>query len=133
MLHAGRIVPVYRLTAGLTAARLRVAMREASTGRATPIPSTSRRTCAQEADLEGRSPPRSRPPTTRRRSRPGTPPCAASPSTSCWPSSWGWSGGGGRAAATMAPVIAVDDATDAAIRAALVDAIGATDRRRRSS
>ncbi len=29
MLHVGRIVPVYRLTAGLTAARLRVAMREA--------------------------------------------------------------------------------------------------------
>ena len=29
VLHAGRIVPVYRLTAGLTAARLRVAMREA--------------------------------------------------------------------------------------------------------
>ena len=28
VLHAGRIVPVYRLTAGLTAARLRVAMRE---------------------------------------------------------------------------------------------------------
>ncbi len=29
LLHAGRIVPVYRLTAGLTAARLRAAMREA--------------------------------------------------------------------------------------------------------
>ena len=29
MLHVGRIVPVYRLTAGLTAARLRFAMREA--------------------------------------------------------------------------------------------------------
>ena len=29
MLHAGRIVPVYRLTAGLTAPRLRVAIREA--------------------------------------------------------------------------------------------------------
>ena len=29
VLHAGRIVPVYRLTAGLTAARLRTAMREA--------------------------------------------------------------------------------------------------------
>jgi ATP-dependent DNA helicase RecG len=29
VLHAGRIVPVYRLTAGLTAVRLRVAMREA--------------------------------------------------------------------------------------------------------
>src|SRR6476469_8793082 len=29
LLHVGRIVPVYRLTAGLTAARLRIAMREA--------------------------------------------------------------------------------------------------------
>ena len=29
MLHVGRIVPVYRLTAGLTAARLRIAMRDA--------------------------------------------------------------------------------------------------------
>src|SRR5258705_308867 len=29
MLHVGRIVPVYRLTAGLTATRLRIAMREA--------------------------------------------------------------------------------------------------------
>ncbi len=28
MLHVGRIVPIYRLTAGLTAARLRIAMRE---------------------------------------------------------------------------------------------------------
>jgi ATP-dependent DNA helicase RecG len=29
MLHVGRIVPIYRLTAGLTAARLRIAIREA--------------------------------------------------------------------------------------------------------
>jgi len=38
MLHVGRIVPVYRLTAGLTAARLRIAMREAldRAGRAYP-------------------------------------------------------------------------------------------------
>ncbi len=38
VLHAGRIVPVYRLTAGLTAARLRVAIREAldKAGRAYP-------------------------------------------------------------------------------------------------
>ena len=38
VLHAGRIVPVYRLTAGLTAARLRTAMREAldRAGRAYP-------------------------------------------------------------------------------------------------
>jgi ATP-dependent DNA helicase RecG len=38
LLHAGRIVPVYRLTAGVTAARLRAAMREAldRDGRAYP-------------------------------------------------------------------------------------------------
>src|SRR4029079_7678049 len=29
LLHVGRIVPIYRLTAGLTAARLRIAMRDA--------------------------------------------------------------------------------------------------------
>ncbi len=47
VLHAGRIVPVYRLTAGLTAARLRTAMREAldRAGRAYPeyLPSDLRR------------------------------------------------------------------------------------------
>ena len=47
VLHAGRIVPVYRLTAGLTAARLRVAMREAldRAGRAYPeyLPESLRR------------------------------------------------------------------------------------------
>jgi ATP-dependent DNA helicase RecG len=53
VLHAGRIVPVYRLTAGLTAARLRVAMREAldRAGHAYPeyLPATLRR----EEGLEG--------------------------------------------------------------------------------
>jgi ATP-dependent DNA helicase RecG len=47
VLHAGRIVPVYRLTAGLTAARLRVAEREAldRAGRAYPeyLPADLRR------------------------------------------------------------------------------------------
>jgi ATP-dependent DNA helicase RecG len=47
VLHAGRIVPVYRLTAGLTAARLRVAIREAldKAGRAYPeyLPADLRR------------------------------------------------------------------------------------------
>ncbi len=47
VLHAGRIVPVYRLTAGLTAARLRVAMRDAldRAGHAYPeyLPSSLRR------------------------------------------------------------------------------------------
>jgi ATP-dependent DNA helicase RecG len=53
VLHAGRIVPVYRLTAGLTAARLRVAMREAldRAGHAYPeyLPDALRR----EEDLVG--------------------------------------------------------------------------------
>jgi ATP-dependent DNA helicase RecG len=53
VLHAGRIVPVYRLTAGLTAARLRVAMREAldRAGHAYPeyLPGQLRR----EASLPG--------------------------------------------------------------------------------
>ena len=53
VLHAGRIVPVYRLTAGLTAARLRVAIREAldRAGHAYPeyLPDTLRR----EEDLIG--------------------------------------------------------------------------------
>jgi ATP-dependent DNA helicase RecG len=53
VLHAGRIVPVYRLTAGLTAARLRVAMREAldRAGRAYPeyLPDDLRRA----SDLAG--------------------------------------------------------------------------------
>ena len=50
VLHAGRIVPVYRLTAGLTAARLRVAMREAldRAGRAYPeyLPDDLRRSAS---------------------------------------------------------------------------------------
>ena len=53
VLHAGRIVPVYRLTAGLPAARLRVAMREAldRAGHAYPeyLPASLRR----EEGLEG--------------------------------------------------------------------------------
>ncbi len=50
LLHAGRIVPVYRLTAGVTATRLRAAMREAldRDGRAYPeyLPSKLRREAA---------------------------------------------------------------------------------------
>ena len=50
LLHAGRIVPVYRLTAGVTAARLRAAMREAldRDGRAYPeyLPAQLRREAA---------------------------------------------------------------------------------------
>ena len=56
VLHAGRIVPVYRLTAGLTAARLRSAIREAldRAGHAYPeyLPEAMRR----EEDLTGIAP-----------------------------------------------------------------------------
>ncbi len=62
VLHAGRIVPVYRLTAGLTAARLRVAMREAldRAGYAYPeyLPASLR---AQEEPRDHRPGPRGRP------------------------------------------------------------------------
>ncbi len=53
LLHAGRIVPVYRLTAGVTAARLRAAMREAldRDGRAYPeyLPAKLRREASAPA------------------------------------------------------------------------------------
>ena len=101
LLHVGRIVPVYRLTTGLTANRLRAAMRAAldRAGHAYPeyLPAGDPRRprpCR-------RSPTRSRPPTTRRPSRPATRRSAGSPSTSCSRSSWAWSAGGapaGRAA-----------------------------------
>jgi ATP-dependent DNA helicase RecG len=56
VLHAGRIVPVYRLTAGLTAARLRVAIREAldRAGRAYPeyLPEDLRRAAGLPSIVE---------------------------------------------------------------------------------
>ena len=53
VLHAGRIVPVYRLTAGLTASRLRTAMREALDRAGPRIPSTCQTTSAARATLPG--------------------------------------------------------------------------------
>ena len=94
LLHAGRIVPVYRLTAGLTAARLRSAIRDALDRAGTATPSTCRRRSARTRARAG-SRARSRRPTTRRRSRRATRPSAGSPSTSCWRSSSAWSGGAG--------------------------------------
>ena len=98
LLHVGRIVPVYRLTSGLTANRLRAAMRVAldRAGHDYPeyLPDADpgrRRTCRRSAR-------RSSTPTTRPRSRRATPRSAASRSTSCSRSSWAWSRGGGPAA-----------------------------------
>ena len=119
LLHVGRIVPVYRLTSGLTAARLRQAMREAldKAGYAYPeyLP---RRRCAPRRRCR-RSPRRSSMPTTRRRSRRATRRCAGSRSTSCSPSSWGWSRGGGLAAGHARRPWWRTTLRDRAIRAAL--------------
>ena len=105
VLHAGRIVPVYRLTAGLTAARLRIAIREAldRAGHAYPeyLPAAILRGGGARADRPGdrggplpgdvRGP--------RRGARAGW------RSTSCWRSSSAWSRGGASASATRAPVV----------------------------
>jgi ATP-dependent DNA helicase RecG len=124
VLHAGRIVPVYRLTAGLTAARLRVAMREA-------------------LDRAGYAYPEYLPADLRRGERLAG--IAQSIESAHYPESFE-----GRDAALRrlafdellalqigmvgrrrarwrdrAPVVEVDDGTDAVIRGALVDALGA--------
>ena len=83
VLHAGRIVPVYRLTAGLTAARLRAAIREAldRAGACLRGVPARRASWTPKGCRGSRRPSRRR--TTRTRSRDATPPCNASPSTSC--------------------------------------------------
>ena len=53
VLHAGRIVPVYRLTTGLTAARLRVAMREALDRAGHAYPEYLPASLLREEDLVG--------------------------------------------------------------------------------
>ena len=77
LLHAGRIVPIYRLTAGIAAPRLRLAMREAidRAGLAYPeyLPADLR-ALARGWSGSGR---RSRAPTTRPTPRRSTPPSAA--------------------------------------------------------
>ena len=122
VLHAGRIVPVYRLTAGLTAARLRVAMREAldRAGHAYPeyLPGALRK----EEGLVG---------------------IAEALESAHYPSSFEGRDAGLRRLAfdellalqlgmvgrrrargrDRAPAVAVDDAADGSIRAAIVDAL----------
>ncbi len=122
VLHAGRIVPVYRLTAGLTAARLRTAIREAldRAGHAYPeyLPEAMRR----EEHLPG---------------------IAAALEQAHYPDTFegrdaalrrlafdellalqiGMVGRRRQRARAAAPAIALDDAADTAIRVALTDAL----------
>ena len=122
VLHAGRIVPVYRLTAGLTAARLRTAIREAldRAGHAYPeyLPEAMRR----EEHLPG---------------------IAAALEHAHYPDTFegrddalrrlafdellalqiGMVGRRRQRARAAAPAIALDDAADTAIRVALTDAL----------
>ena len=118
LLHVGRIVPVYRLTAGLTANRLRVAIREAldRAGHDYPeyLPPDLRsgeglvrigdalEEAHYPATFEGRtyyfSAAEKR--TTRSPSRAVTPRSDVSRSTSCSRSRWAWSAGDGSAAET---------------------------------
>ena len=100
LLHAGRIVPVYPLTAGLTAIRLRTAIREAldKAGLRLPGIPAGRRSRPRRAWC--RSPARSRRRISRRRSQGVMQPSAAWPSTSCSPSSWAWSPGAASGSAT---------------------------------
>ena len=92
LLHVGRIVPVYRLTAGLTAnAPPDRDARGARPGRRRTTRSTCRRRSRASEELVGDRARRSRRPTTRRRSRVATRRSGGSPSTSCSRSSSGWS------------------------------------------
>ena len=133
LLHAGRIVPVYPLTAGLTSIRLRAAIREAldKAGYAYPeyLPADDRRRGGAGADRAGdRGGPL---PGHVRGSRRGAPPArlrrAAGPPARDGPA---------RAAsgsATRRPRSRSTPAADAAVRATLADAIGVARRPARSS
>ena len=90
VLHAGRIVPVYRLTAGLTAARLRSAIRDALDRAGPTYPEYLPAAIRAEMALPGI------PATLESAHYPLTfeaamPPSAGSPSTSSWRSSSAWS------------------------------------------
>ena len=123
VLHAGRIVPVYRLTAGLTAARLRSAIRDAL-DRAGPtypeyLPGRDPR---RDGPARDRRDPRGRPlPADLRGPRRRAPPArlrraAGAPARHGRPPPPAGARGRGRP-------IAIDDASDADVRAALTDAL----------
>ena len=120
---AGRIVPVYRLTAGLTAARLRVAEREAldRAGYAYPeyLPAGLRergRAAAHRRRARGRPLPAGLRRPRRSASTPGLRRAARAPARHGRPASGAWPRHRPRA-------VAVDDAGDAAIREALRGAL----------
>ena len=96
------------LTAGLTATRLRVAIREAldKAGHAYPeyLPGADHRRGGAGADRPGDR----GGPLPGRRSRAATRRCAGSPSTSCSRSSSGWSRGGAQRVRDAAPQVAID-------------------------
>ena len=97
VLHAGRIVPVYRLTAGLTAARLRIGDPRGARPRRPRLPGVPARGPARGEGLTGIAPAleEAHYPAP---SRAGTPPSAGWRSTSCWRSRWH-----GRAATATCP------------------------------
>ena len=123
VLMAGRIVPVYRLTAGLTAARLRVAMREALDGAGHAYPEYLPASLQRDLALE---------------------PIAEALESAHYPTSFeardaalrrlafdellalqlGMVGRRRARGRDQAPAIAVDEATDSAVRMALREAIG---------
>ena len=130
LLHAGRIVPVYPLTAGLTAIRLRDGHPRGARQGGLRLPGVPAGARSPRPRISCRSRGRSRRRTTRRRSRVGTPPCAGSPSTSSWRSSSGMVARRRQRVRDAAPEIRVDADADAAVRSAIVAAIG--DARRRA-
>ena len=123
LLHAGRIVPIYRLTAGIAAPRLRVAMREAIDRAGLAYPEYLPADLRQAEALEGIGRAIERRPLPGRPSRRAMPPCAGSPSTSSSPSSSGWSAAAASGSARRRGRCVVDDALDAEVRAALVKAL----------
>ena len=124
LLHAGRIVPVYRLTAGAD----RGAPPSRDPRRAGPARRISRvpaRGDPRGRGADRRSVTRSSRRTTRRHSKAATQRCAGSPSTSCSRSSWAWSRGDGSARGPARRRCRSTTPTDAEVRATLEAGIGA--------
>ena len=123
LLHAGRIVPVYRLTAGLTAVRLRIRHPRGARRRRQGVPRIP-----SGGDHPGGSARADRPGD---RGGPlpglvrgrGTRPSGGWPSMSSSRSSSGWSSGGGSAFAMQRPRSPLDATADQAIRTAIVGSL----------
>ena len=124
VLHAGRIVPVYRLTAGLTAARLRVGHPRGARPRRPDVPGVPARPAIRaEEGLPGDRRPRSRRRTTRDLRGPRRRPAPARLRRAAGAPARAWSRGAAQRARAAAVPIAIDDASDADVRAALTDAL----------